>query len=155
MPPRRASLAPSRAASKRLSYADTLCVAWFALDAFTHLVIELSYLLLALGPTAAKSPTLFGAIWREYGRADSRWARRDATVISLELLTVFIGGPAAAALVFAILKCACHMQPANRACADSALQGQAVAPRAAGDAQRGGAVRRLDDVRAGMGRRLA
>lgn len=33
----------------------------------------------------------FGHIWREYGRADHRWAVRDPNVISLEILTVSIG----------------------------------------------------------------
>ncbi len=101
MPPRRAALA----AQRTRSYADAVCLVWFVLDAFTHLVIEASYVALALGPTAANSSSPFGAIWREYGRADKRWAGRDATVISLELLTVFIGGPASAAMVYAVLKC--------------------------------------------------
>lgn len=103
MVPRRAS---PQAASSRLSYADAVCVVWFALDAFTHLAIEGSYVALALGPTAAKSSSLFAAIWREYGKADARWAVRDANVISLELLTVFLGGPAAVAMVHAIITCA-------------------------------------------------
>lgn len=87
-----------------MSYADALAATWFALDAFTHFVIEGSYLALALGPTAAKSRSPFAAIWREYGTADRRWAGRDPTVISLEVLTVFCGGPAAAALVYAIIR---------------------------------------------------
>ena len=29
--------------------------------------------------------------WREYGRADKRWAIRDPGVISIEIITVFIG----------------------------------------------------------------
>jgi hypothetical protein len=77
---RRSSVAPAR--SRAMSYADALCLAWFALDAFTHLVIEGSYVALALGPTAAASKSPFGAIWREYGRADARWARRDARAAS-------------------------------------------------------------------------
>lgn len=35
------------------------------------------------------------ALWREYAKADARWAGSDLTVISLELLTVFIGAPMA------------------------------------------------------------
>jgi hypothetical protein len=100
MPPRRAvTTAPGA------SYADAVCVAWFGLDAFTHLVLEASYVALALGPTAAKSASPFAVVWREYARADARWALRDANVISLELLTVFLGGPAAAAMVYAVLRC--------------------------------------------------
>lgn len=34
-------------------------------------------------------------LWREYAKADSRWGGADLTVISLELLTVFMAGPAA------------------------------------------------------------
>lgn len=34
-------------------------------------------------------------LWREYAKADSRWGGADLTVISLELLTVFVAGPAA------------------------------------------------------------
>lgn len=92
---------------------------WFIIDAFTHLSLELSYVLLALGPTAEKSDSMFAFVWREYARADKRyahsrlvrsrigtdvrmawkemshwylklrhrWAVRDTTVISLELLT--------------------------------------------------------------------
>ena len=36
------------------------------------------------------------ALWREYAKADARWAGADLTVISLELLTVGLGAPLAA-----------------------------------------------------------
>ncbi|KAK1055878.1 hypothetical protein LTR33_014028 [Friedmanniomyces endolithicus] len=39
--------------------------------------------------------TPFSALWREYAKADHRWAGTDLTVISLELLTVFLGAPIA------------------------------------------------------------
>lgn len=42
---------------------------------------------------------------REYGKADRRWAGRDPGVISLEILTVVLGGPAAALCAYAIVKC--------------------------------------------------
>jgi len=37
----------------------------------------------------------FSALWREYAKADKRWGGSDLTVISLELLTVFVAGPMA------------------------------------------------------------
>jgi hypothetical protein len=37
----------------------------------------------------------FSALWREYAKADKRWGGSDLTVISLELLTVFVAGPLA------------------------------------------------------------
>lgn len=39
--------------------------------------------------------TPFSALWMEYAKADKRWGGSDLTVISLELLTVFVGGPLA------------------------------------------------------------
>ena len=38
---------------------------------------------------------LFAKLWQEYAKADKRWSGADPTLISLELLTVFIGGPLA------------------------------------------------------------
>jgi len=34
-------------------------------------------------------------LWQEYAKADRRWGGSDLTVISLELLTVFVMGPLA------------------------------------------------------------
>jgi hypothetical protein len=75
---------------------------WFVLDAITHLSIELGYVLLALGPTARASPSFMGFLWREYARADSRWAGRDPNIIAIELVTVFLLGPACLLAAWAI-----------------------------------------------------
>lgn len=75
----------------RLHFHDKVTICWYVIDAFTHLSIELGYLILALTSTAEKSDTHLGWLWREYGRADHRWAVRDPTVISIEILTVFVG----------------------------------------------------------------
>lgn len=37
----------------------------------------------------------FAKLWMEYAKADARWGGSDLTIISLELLTVFIAGPLA------------------------------------------------------------
>ncbi|KAI5356872.1 Putative emopamil-binding protein [Septoria linicola] len=37
----------------------------------------------------------FAKLWMEYAKADKRWGGSDLTIISLELLTVFIAGPIA------------------------------------------------------------
>eukprot|EP00981_Chlorochromonas_danica_P009334 scaffold2621_cov164-Ochromonas_danica.AAC.3 len=71
--------------------AEKVSLLWFSIDAFTHLTIELGYVCLALGDTARRSDTAMGKIWREYARADARWAIRDANVISIEILTVLVG----------------------------------------------------------------
>jgi hypothetical protein len=46
------------------------------------------------GSAYGSSPT--AKLWQEYAKADKRWGGVDLTVVSLELLTVFIGGPLAA-----------------------------------------------------------
>ena len=38
---------------------------------------------------------VFAKLWQEYAKADKRWGGADLTIISLEILTVFIGGPLA------------------------------------------------------------
>jgi emopamil binding protein len=48
------------------------------------------------GPTAK--------LWQEYAKADKRWGGADLTVISLELLTVFLGGPIATYVCYLLSK---------------------------------------------------
>lgn len=53
-----------------------------------------------LGETSRLYGSFYGknpmaSLWREYSRADRRWGGTDLTIISLELLTVFIMGPLA------------------------------------------------------------
>lgn len=90
---------------------------WHAYDALTHLFIEGSFLYECFfsyatianihgkepfflnqpdriyGPAYGSNPS--SRLWQEYAKADRRWAVADVTVVSLELLTVFLGGPAA------------------------------------------------------------
>ncbi|KAL2863398.1 EXPERA domain-containing protein [Aspergillus lucknowensis] len=90
---------------------------WHAYDALTHLFIEGSFLYecftsyASLPPGVTQEPAFLGKgdrvygaaygtlpsarLWQEYAKADHRWAVADPTVVSLEILTVFLGGPAA------------------------------------------------------------
>lgn len=43
-------------------------------------------------------------LWQEYGKADARWLGADLGVVSLELLTVFLGGPVAAYICYLLYK---------------------------------------------------
>lgn len=45
------------------------------------------------GPNYGSNP--FAKLWQEYAKADKRWGGSDLTVISLEILTVFVAGPLA------------------------------------------------------------
>ena len=115
----RAAAAPSAAAAAQpllaraqaaaglghLTSEEALVFVWFALDAWTHFVIEGLYLFFALqrgGAERSSSPLAF--IWREYGKADSRWmAYADADVMAVELPTVLLMGPGALLCAYATL----------------------------------------------------
>ena len=43
-------------------------------------------------------------LWQEYAKADARWGGADLGVISLELLTVLIGGPLATYICYLLVK---------------------------------------------------
>ncbi|KAJ5928638.1 hypothetical protein N7466_007594 [Penicillium verhagenii] len=114
-------------ASKNKSRARFL-FAWHAYDALTHLLIEGSFLwecFTSWAPVAGihspepfflnKPDRVYGPaygtgpsarLWQEYAKADRRWAGADITVVSLELLTVLLGGPAAIYICYLIWKVA-------------------------------------------------
>lgn len=104
---------------------------WHAYDALTHIFMEgsflyecfFSYTTVAAGVQAAEpyflnDPTrMYGAaygtrptsrLWQEYAKADHRWAGADLTVVSLELLTVFLGGPAAIYICYLLCRSSDH-----------------------------------------------
>ena len=76
---------------RRFTFQEKLALLWYIIDANTHLTIELGYVWLALTTTAEKTDSFLGFIWREYSRADKRWAVQDYNVISIEIATVLMG----------------------------------------------------------------
>ncbi|KAI1096757.1 Emopamil-binding protein [Rostrohypoxylon terebratum] len=106
---------------------------WHAFDALIHFILEGSFLYHcffswiplssvsnphALAPTAhnflgftnraygpqAGGDNPFAQLWMVYAKADRRWAGADLSVISLELLTVFVAGPLACYICYCIAK---------------------------------------------------
>ncbi|RDW94308.1 hypothetical protein BP5796_00071 [Coleophoma crateriformis] len=102
---------------------------WHAFDFLIHSVFEGSYLYNCFFSSAPFAPEsshpaaitnflsrpdrLYGAayadnwaskLWMVYAQADKRWAGADLTVISLELLTVFVAGPMAAYICYGITR---------------------------------------------------
>lgn len=93
----------AQALRRPLSFVDRVALLWFLIDSLTHLTVEASYVYFTLADGgAARSAHPAAYLWREYGRADARWAVYDPTVLSLELLTVLLAGPLALACAFAI-----------------------------------------------------
>ncbi|KAJ0116917.1 emopamil binding protein [Diaporthe amygdali] len=56
------------------------------------------------GSQAAAADNPFAQLWMVYARADKRWAGADTTVVSLELLTVFVVAPLAVLVCYDIAK---------------------------------------------------
>ncbi|KAI1462299.1 Emopamil-binding protein [Annulohypoxylon moriforme] len=106
---------------------------WHAFDALIHFILEGSFLYHcffswiplssvsnphALAPTAhnflgftnraygpqAGGDNPFAQLWMVYAKADKRWAGADLSVISLELLTVFVAGPLACYICYGIAR---------------------------------------------------
>lgn len=115
------SLLPTRSLRNRILFF------WHAYDALTHIFIEGSFLYECFYSSAAipagltrtgpfflgQRDRIYGAaygngpsarLWQEYAKADHRWAQADVGVISLELLTVFLGGPAAVYVCYLLWK---------------------------------------------------
>ena len=64
-----------------------------SLTALIHLVVE-GYVVLDAGFYRSKSKLNFLAeVWKEYAKADSRYATRDAFTICMEFVTAFFVGP--------------------------------------------------------------
>jgi hypothetical protein len=102
-PPSLIARAQAAAGLAHLSPAEALVFVWFALDAWTHFVIEGLYLFFALQTGGAeKSLNPLAFVWREYGKADSRWMTyADPDVMAVELPTVLLMGPGALLCAYA------------------------------------------------------
>ncbi|EDV25797.1 uncharacterized protein TRIADDRAFT_24579 [Trichoplax adhaerens] len=83
--------------------ADKWIIIWLFYDAITHFTLEASYLSMSFHGTVAKSEGYMAELWKEYGKADSRWIHFDTGLISLEILTVMFCGPVCIWLIYAIV----------------------------------------------------
>ncbi|KAF7063173.1 hypothetical protein CFC21_069696 [Triticum aestivum] len=91
----------STARSGRLSKADRLLMCWWAITGLTHLIIEAS-LLFTPNYLTKENPSFFDEIWKEYSKADSRYATGDTTTTAVEVIAVFLQGPLSLLAVYAI-----------------------------------------------------
>ncbi|MED6176583.1 hypothetical protein PIB30_089625 [Stylosanthes scabra] len=84
------SLGSSQGGNRRT---DRLLMCWWAFTGLTHIIVE-GYFVFA--PEFYKDKTGFylAEVWKEYSKGDSRYAGRDAGIVSIEGLTAVFGGPA-------------------------------------------------------------
>uniref|UniRef100_A0A6J0TVR0 Emopamil-binding protein-like n=1 Tax=Pogona vitticeps TaxID=103695 RepID=A0A6J0TVR0_9SAUR len=86
------------------SRVDCWVLCWLCYDALVHGCLEGPFVYLSLMGSVAKSDDITALLWKEYGKADARWLHSDPTIVSLEILTVFLDGLLALILIYAILK---------------------------------------------------
>ncbi|XP_066872407.1 emopamil-binding protein-like isoform X2 [Kogia breviceps] len=87
-----------------LEAADRGALAWLCFDALVHFALEGPFVFLSLVGNITDSDALIASLWKEYGKADARWLYLDPTIVSLEILTVVLGGFLALVLIYAIVK---------------------------------------------------
>lgn len=96
-----ATLAAWRWAGKaraRLSTVERVYVTWLVVTAAVHVIVE-GYVVTQ--PTFYAKSGFMDDVWKEYSKADSRYASRDAFTITMEGVTAFVVGPLCAAAAWA------------------------------------------------------
>lgn len=88
---------------KNLPRVEKWIIAWLVFDALIHFTLEGPFVFWSLVSTVAKSNHWTAEVWKEYGKADSRWLHSDPTIVSLEILTVVVDGTLCLLLVYAIV----------------------------------------------------
>ncbi|XP_076095394.1 emopamil-binding protein-like [Mytilus galloprovincialis] len=89
---------------RRKRQTEKWIITWLVFDALIHFTFEGPFVLLSLYGTIKESDHFTASLWKEYAQADKRWGVADPTIVSLEILTVFLDGPLCVILIYAILK---------------------------------------------------
>ncbi|XP_069745820.1 emopamil-binding protein-like [Narcine bancroftii] len=83
---------------------DRALLAWLFYDCIVHFTLEGPFVYISLTGTVAQSDNILAFLWQEYGKADARWLSSDPIIVSIEILTVVLGGFLALLLIYAIVK---------------------------------------------------
>uniref|UniRef100_A0A1X7SKH7 EXPERA domain-containing protein n=1 Tax=Amphimedon queenslandica TaxID=400682 RepID=A0A1X7SKH7_AMPQE len=89
---------------RSLPFHEWLIVLWLVYDAIVHFTLEGPFVFFSLNSTVLESSGILADVWKEYSVADYRWGVSDPTIVSLEILTVFVDGSLCILLIYAILK---------------------------------------------------
>ncbi|XP_037552460.1 emopamil-binding protein-like [Nematolebias whitei] len=89
--------------SGRSSPMDRWILLWLFYDVIVHLTLEGPFVYMSLVGTVETSKGPLAELWKEYGKADSRWLVSDPTIVSVEILTVVLVSLIALLLIHAIL----------------------------------------------------
>uniref|UniRef100_H2MW83 EBP like n=1 Tax=Oryzias latipes TaxID=8090 RepID=H2MW83_ORYLA len=83
---------------------DRWILLWLFYDVIVHLTLEGPFVYMSLVGTVETSEGPLAELWKEYGKADSRWLVSDPTIVSIEIFTVVLDSILALLLIHAILK---------------------------------------------------
>ncbi len=89
--------------SSHLPLASRIIATWLAVTGAIHLVIE-GYVVVTPDYYQHPADNYLSEAWKEYTKADSRYASRDSFVISMEAVTAFLVGPLCFVATHGILK---------------------------------------------------
>ncbi|KAK2857268.1 hypothetical protein Q5P01_006003 [Channa striata] len=90
------------------SVEDRWVLVWLFYDVIVHLTLEGPFVYMSLVGTVETSEGPMAELWKEYGKADSRWLISDPTIVSIEILTVILDSLLAVLLIHAVLKDRCY-----------------------------------------------
>lgn len=95
---------------------------WWAVTGLIHLLLEGYF---SLNPRFYQymSKDFFTDVWKEYSMGDSRYAARDAFVVSMESVTAFVEGPGSLVALYAIATKASYREPLQLAVSLGQLYG--------------------------------
>lgn len=87
---------------KHLTQLDRRIICWWAVTGAIHFLQEGAFV---VSPKFYASTTndYFSEGWKEYSKADSRYASRDPCIVSIEAVTAFVEGPLCFVIIYALV----------------------------------------------------
>lgn len=82
---------------------ERILTCWLAVTAAIHMIIE-GYIVVTPEFYTHTADTYLSEAWKEYTKADSRYATRDSFIISMEAVTAFAVGPMCVMATFGVLQ---------------------------------------------------
>jgi cholestenol Delta-isomerase len=80
--------------TRHIAMGERLQLLWLAVSGLVHILVEGSYVLNVSDFFKNTDPDMFMLeLWKEYSKADSRYAYGDSTIVAIELCTSAVVGP--------------------------------------------------------------
>eukprot|EP01023_Acetabularia_acetabulum_P047759 TRINITY_DN5038_c0_g1_i4.p1 TRINITY_DN5038_c0_g1~~TRINITY_DN5038_c0_g1_i4.p1 ORF type:complete len:250 (-),score=20.12 TRINITY_DN5038_c0_g1_i4:564-1277(-) len=87
---------------KGFNSVERFLVCWFAWSAATHCILEAAFVIDDKFYENRNEFNVLAETWKEYAKADARYAARDKTVLFVEFMAAFFEGPLLALAIYGI-----------------------------------------------------